>query len=195
MCPEDSAECQVLGGNDLPRDSLASAGCQCAQQSALAAASGVEDAGAARAAERLLRAMRSYDAAAARKRASQDAEFVETLRLAARDVAAAQHDALSHARTAEERGTALWRLAMVAHEASAGSAGQNDKGKARGLAVLVEKLAPLKADRKLLTETRLRRRMKRTTEHGKKGSACTASWYAGAVHLLPVHKGKYWARP
>ena len=38
----------------------------------------VEDSGAARAAERLLRAMRSYDAAAARKRASQDAEFVET---------------------------------------------------------------------------------------------------------------------
>ena len=37
--------------------------------------------------------------AAARKRASQDAEFVETLRLAARDVAAAQHDAQQFATT------------------------------------------------------------------------------------------------
>jgi len=59
----------------------------------------IEDVGAAQAAERLLRAMRSYDASAARKRASQDAEFVETLRLAARDVKAARHDAQNFATT------------------------------------------------------------------------------------------------
>ena len=42
VCPEDSAEWEVLGRNDLPQDSLASAACQCAQQSALAAASARE---------------------------------------------------------------------------------------------------------------------------------------------------------
>ena len=54
---------------------------------------------------------------------------------------------------------------MVAHEASGGSADQNDAKQARWARKVVQRMA----DRKLLTETRLRRRMKRTTKHGKKG--------------------------